>query len=130
MSIWFFWKKPKKEIIEKVNYAAKRIQFQFSKADLLPGSYKVLDEVVKILKANPELRVAIEGHTSSDGIFEANMKLSWARADKVKDYLQSQGIDPSRLTAKGFGPTQLINNGTTEAAKSQNRRVELKLSSQ
>ena len=44
--------KKEKEIIEKVNYSARRIQFQFSKADLLPASNKVLDEVVKILKDN------------------------------------------------------------------------------
>ena len=118
----------KKEIVEKVNYAARRIQFQFSKADLLPESFKVLDEVVKILKENPELKLLIEGHTSRDGIFEANMKLSQARAINVKAYLLSKGIEMSRLTAKGFGPTQPINNGTTESAKSQNRRVELKLS--
>jgi outer membrane protein OmpA-like peptidoglycan-associated protein len=117
----------KKEIVEKVNFAARRIQFQFSKADLLPESFKVLDEVVKILKENPELKLSIEGHTSSDGIFEVNMKLSEARANNVKAYLLSKGVEMSRLTAKGFGPTQLINNGTTEAAKSQNRRVELKL---
>jgi OmpA-OmpF porin, OOP family len=118
----------KKEIVEKVNYAARRIQFQYKKANLLPESYKVLDEVVKILKDNPELKLSIEGHTSGDGIFEANMKLSQARANNVKAYLLSKGISASRLDAKGFGPTKPINNGKTEAAKSQNRRVELILS--
>ena len=120
----------KKEIVEKVNYAAKRIQFEFSKADLLPASFKVLDDVVTILKANPNLKLMIEGHTSSDGSLEANMKLSDARANNVKTYLESHGIDASRLTAKGYGPTQPINNGKTEAAKSQNRRVEMKISNQ
>jgi len=118
----------KKEIVEKVNFAAKRIQFQSAKAVLLPQSLKVLDEVANILKDNPELSLSIEGHTSGDGIFEANMKLSDERANNVKGYLISKGIDAPRLTAKGFGPTQPINKGKTTAEKAQNRRVELKLS--
>jgi outer membrane protein OmpA-like peptidoglycan-associated protein len=118
----------KKEIVEKVNYAAQRIQFNFAKADLLPASFTVLDNVVKILKENPELKLSIEGHTSSDGLLAVNMKLSQNRADNVKNYFISKGIDASRLTAKGFGPTQPINNGKTEAEKALNRRVELKLS--
>lgn len=118
----------KKEIIEKVNFAAQRIQFTSAKADLLSQSLKVLDEVVKILNDNPELKVVIEGHTSGDGNFDANMKLSDARANAVKNYLQSKGIAALRLSAKGFGPTQPLNSGKTIAEKSQNRRVELKLS--
>ena len=118
----------KKAIVEKVNYAARRIQFKYASPDLLTASYKVLDEVVKILKENPDIKLSIEGHTSNDGIPEANMKLSQARANNVKAYLQSKGIEASRLKAKGFGPAQPINNGKTEAEKSQNRRVELKLS--
>ena len=118
----------KKEIVEKVNYAAQRIQFNFAKADLLPASFKVLDNVVKILNENPELKLSIEGHTSSDGSLAVNMKLSQSRADNVKVYFISKGIDASRLSTKGFGPSQPINNGKTEAEKALNRRVELKLS--
>lgn len=118
----------KKEIIEKVNYAAQNIQFTSAKAELLIQSLRVLDEVVKILKDNPTLNVSIEGHTSSDGNFDANMKLSDARANAVKNYFQSKGIAGTRLSSKGFGPTQPLNAGKTIAEKSQNRRVELKLS--
>ena len=74
--------------------------------------------------------MSIEGHTSSDGSMNVNMKLSQDRANNVKTYFISKGIDASRLAAKGFGPTQPVNNGKTEAEKSQNRRVELKLSNQ
>ena len=77
---------------------------------------------------NYKLKVLIEGHTRSDGILKADIKLSLAGTDKVKDYLQSQGIDASRLAAKSFGPGQPINNSTREAAKSQDRPVELKQS--
>jgi outer membrane protein OmpA-like peptidoglycan-associated protein len=118
----------KKEIVEKVKYAAQRIQFSFAKADLLPASNTVLDNVIKILKENPELKLSIEGHTSNDGSLNINMKLSDDRANTVRDYFISKGIDASRLTAKGFGPNQPINTGKSEADKAQNRRVELKLS--
>lgn len=118
----------KKEIVEKVSYAAQRIQFSFAKADLLPASYSVLDNVVKILNENPELKLSIEGHTSSDGTLSVNMKLSEDRANNVKNYFITKGIDVVRLKSKGFGPNQPINNGKTEAEKAQNRRVELKLS--
>jgi len=56
------------------------------------------------------------------------MKLSQSRADNVKSYFISKGIGASRLEAKGFGPTQPINNGKTEAEKALNRRVEMKVS--
>lgn len=118
----------KKEIIEKVNYAAEKLQFTSAKAVLTPQSLKVLDDVVKILNENPTINVFIEGHTSADGTLPFNMKLSEERANTVKNYLQSKGIAESRLTAKGFGPTQPLNSGKTFAEKSQNRRVELKLS--
>lgn len=118
----------KKEIVEKVNYAAEKIQFSSSKVALLPQSLKVLDDVVKILNENPEINVLIEGHTSADGTLTYNMKLSEERANTVKNYLQSKGIAASRLTAKGFGPTQPLNSGKTPQERSQNRRVELKLS--
>ncbi len=118
----------KKEIVEKVNYAAEKIQFSSSKVALLPQSLKVLDDVVKILNENPEINLLIEGHTSTDGTLAYNMKLSEERANTVKNYLQSKGVAASRLTAKGFGPTQPLNSGKTSQERSQNRRVELKLS--
>lgn len=118
----------KKEIVEKVNLAARRIQFKVNKADLLPASFEVLDQVVKLLKENPELKLSIEGHTSSEGPLAVNMKLSESRAGTVRRYLESKGIEASRLESKGFGPSQPLNKGKTEAEKSQNRRVELKLS--
>jgi len=120
----------KKEIVAKVNYAARRLQFSYSQANLLPSSYKILDEVVVILKQNPELNLSIEGHTSGDAAYDANIKLSQDRANNVKNYLKSKGIDPSRLSAKGFGPNKPLSTGTSEAEKAKNRRVELKLSNQ
>jgi outer membrane protein OmpA-like peptidoglycan-associated protein len=120
----------KKEIVEKVNYAARRIHFAQGKADLMPASATVLDEVVLILKQNPDIKLSIEGHTSGDAAYDANMKLSQDRANRVKAYLQLKGIAASRLSAKGFGPNKPLNAGKTAAEKAKNRRVELKLSNQ
>ena len=59
--------------------------------------------------------------------FNANMKLSNERAETVKNYLIKKGVDPSRLTSQGFGPTKPLNQGKTEQERALNRRVELKL---
>ncbi len=120
----------KKEIVQKVDFAARRIQFEYAKSNLLPQSLKVLDEVVKILKENPELKLSIEGYTSNNGIYEENMKLSRQRAGRVQEYFITKGIDASRLHAEGFGPNKPLNKGKTPAEQALNRRVELKLSNQ
>ena len=120
----------KKEIVEKVNYAARKIQFKVNSASLLPASYKVLDEVAELLQANPELKVEIEGHTSREGAYELNKRLSLQRAGAVKAYLESKGVDGARLTATGYGPDKPVAEGDSPAARAQNRRVELVLSNQ
>ena len=117
----------KKEIVQKVEYAARKIQFNFAKATLLRGSEKVLDEIAELLMNQSELKLDIEGHTSNDGSFNANMKLSNERAETVKNYLIRKGVDPSKLSAEGFGPTKPLNEGKTEQERALNRRVELKL---
>jgi OOP family OmpA-OmpF porin len=120
----------KQEIVEKMNYAAKRIQFKFSKSDISPDSYKILNEVADILKQNPDLKLTIEGHTSNDGVYDSNKKLSMERANAVKTYLESKGIAAARLIAVGFGPDKPLTSGKTPADKAKNRRVEMKLSNQ
>lgn len=120
----------KKEIVEKVTFAARRIQFEEGKAALLPASLKVLDDVATILKQNQELKLLIEGHTSNNADYNWNMKLSRDRADKVKRYLVKKGIDSNRLQTIGYGPNRPLNNGKTPAEQALNRRVELKVSNQ
>ena len=117
----------KKEIIQKVEFVARKIQFNFAKATLLKDSEKMLDDIAELLIKEPELKLDIEGHTSSDGSLNANMKLSNERAATVKNYLVGKGVDPSRLSSQGFGPTKPLNDGKTEQERALNRRVELKL---
>ena len=99
----------------------------FAKASLLKESEKELDDVADILIKNSNINLDIEGHTSNDGSFNANMKLSNERAETVKNYLINKGIEASRFTSKGYGPTRPINDNKTREAKALNRRVELKL---
>lgn len=89
-------------------------------------AYPLLDEVASILEKNPEMEVEVQGHTDNTGSATYNQWLSEKRAQKVKDYLVSKGIDSSRLEAKGYGLTQPVASNATEEGRAQNRRVELK----
>lgn len=118
----------KQEVIRKVNTTARSIAFKVNKAELTPASFKALDELVTLLNQDRSLKLGIEGHTSAEGSRELNMRLSMERANAVKRYLESKGIEPARLTAQGFGPDKPLNEGRTSEEKAKNRRVELKLS--
>lgn len=111
----------------KMEGYAKRIQFKYKSTSLSSSSKTVLDEVVKVLKRNPRLHVLIEGYTSSDGNGRNHMRLSQARAESVKQYLEWNGIGTRRLKAVGFGDANPVNKGKTEADRALNRRVELKI---
>jgi len=92
----------------------KQIQFDTGKATIKAGSYPICDEIAKLLHANPEIkRLSIEGHTDNRGGNDMNMRLSQERADSVKSYLTSHGIDQNRLEAHGFGPTKPIESNDT-----------------
>ncbi len=117
----------KKKVVEKVNTAAKRIQFEYKSVILTPDSKTVLNEVVRVLKEDPTLNLIIEGHTSSDGDPRNHQPLSEARANSVRIYLMSKGISPYRLKAVGYGDTKPLINSNTPAALSKNRRVEMKV---
>jgi len=117
-----------KELINKVENLARRVQFGYRSTKLTTKTKAVLDEVIHILAQNPQLSVFIEGYVSSDGNPENHMKLSQARADAVKDYLLSKGgVDPVRIRAEGFGNANPLNSERTESLRAKNRRVELKL---
>ncbi len=116
------------EIIKKVDLAAKNILFVTGSAKLQTKSYKGLNDVVKIMQENPEMKLAIDGHTDNVGSDEYNQKLSDNRAASVMGYIVSKGIDASRITSAGHGETMPIADNKTAAGRQQNRRVEMKLS--
>ncbi len=116
----------KKEIVKKIEYAAKNVYFATGSFKLLTKSYAPLNTVVKILKDNPDLRLNIDGHTDNSGDAAKNMTLSENRANSVKQYLVSKGVDESRLTAAGHGSDEPVADNKTPAGRQKNRRVELK----
>jgi outer membrane protein OmpA-like peptidoglycan-associated protein len=116
------------EVKKKVDYAAKNILFVTGSYKLVSSSNKGLNEVVKILQDNPDMHLAIDGHTDNVGTDEYNQTLSDNRATTVKDYFISKGIAEGRLTSAGHGETMPIADNKNAAGRQKNRRVELKLS--
>jgi len=102
------------------------VHFATGKADLTPGSAPVLDAVVRVLKANPNLRLEVQGHTDATGSAAFNQRLSGLRAKAVAAYFTAHGVDSGRLTAKGYGPSQPAATNDTAEGRAKNRRVELK----
>ena len=104
----------------------KGVNFETNKSDITPGSAVILDEVASIMKADPAIRVEIQGHTDSRASASYNQKLSDGRANSVMQYLVSKGVPASQMSAKGYGESQPIADNSTEVGMLQNRRVELK----
>lgn len=103
------------------------ITFESGSATITPEGIDVLQRAVDFLTANPDVRVAIEGHTDSAGSATGNQALSEARAVAVRDYLVSQGIEDLRLETVGFGESQPIADNGTAEGRAQNRRIEFRL---
>ncbi|MEX1299741.1 MAG: OmpA family protein [Desulfotignum sp.] len=106
-------------------WVLENVLFDFDKAVIKPEAYPLLDEVVVILKKNPNMTVELQGHTDNIGTAEYNMGLSLRRANAVADYLEGKGISRDRLTTKGFGFSKPVALNGTEFGRSLNRRVEL-----
>jgi outer membrane protein OmpA-like peptidoglycan-associated protein len=116
------------EIKKKVDVAAKNILFVTGSYKLAASSNKGLNEVAKIMTDNPEMKLAIHGHTDNVGAEDKNQILSDNRAGAVKAYLVKKGIDESRISATGHGEMEPIADNKTAAGRQKNRRSELKLS--
>ncbi len=99
------------------------VNFAFDKSDLLPESYPVLDQAVKLLNEKPAAKVEIEGYTDYIGTAAYNQELSLDRAQTVKTYLVSKGIAASRLTTIGYGKNDPVANNDTEDGRAMNRRI-------
>ncbi len=103
------------------------ILFDIDKSDVKPTSKPTLDQVAKLLKDDPTLKLEISGHTDNTGSKEHNLKLSQDRAEAViRALVTNYSIDEKRLTAKGYGDTKPVAPNTTEDNKAKNRRVELR----
>lgn len=103
--------------------AVNSILFQSNTADLLPSSYVVLEKILRFLRKRKSITIEIGGHTNKVGNIQAQIKLSAERARKVAQYLVYKGIAENRITIKGYGGSDLIEEGVNEL----NRRVEIKI---
>lgn len=103
----------------------KNIFFDVKQYVLKTESYSELDRLVQLMTDNPKLTIEISGYTDNLGKPADNLVLSVNRAKSVANYLMAKGIDPKRITPKGYGETHPVMPNDTEAGKSRNRRTEL-----
>ena len=101
------------------------LEFTKGKAEIVFGSYIVLDRIAKSLREYPELEIEIRGYTDGVGKSSTNIRLSQMRAEAVRQYLINQGIDPQRMRALGLGPSEPIADNRTAEGRAANRRIEV-----
>ena len=101
------------------------LQFVQSQPDLLPEAQPALDQLLGFMRDHPTAEIELAGHTDNQGDFDKNLQLSKQRVEVVKDYLVKNGIEASRVTTRGYGPTRPIASNNREATRQLNRRVEM-----
>jgi len=102
------------------------INFATGSAEITDEFARVLDGAAKLINEHPEIQLLeVQGHTDNTGSDAINNPLSQARADAVRNYLISRGVDPSRLVAKGYGSTKPVASNANEQGRYQNRRIDL-----
>ncbi|MBA3258414.1 MAG: OmpA family protein [Gemmatimonadales bacterium] len=102
------------------------VEFAPGTARLASGSYVVLDSLVRILLADPSLRVEVSAHTDNSGTAGANLHLTNLQAEAVKNYLVTKGVPFQQVVARGFGATVPLTPDTTPRGRAANRRVEVR----
>jgi OOP family OmpA-OmpF porin len=116
------------EVVEDLNSSTADILFTLGSSALNYEAKAILDEIAQVLKAYPTTYLEIAGHTCNIDTFTFNQGLSEARAKAVRQYLiTKQGINPSRLTAKGYGENEPIADNSTADGRAKNRRVEIRV---
>jgi outer membrane protein OmpA-like peptidoglycan-associated protein len=103
------------------------IQFQVGSARIQAASSATLGKAAAVLNKFSSIRIRISGHTSSEGDPDFNDKLSFDRANAVKDWLTNAGVDPERITVRGVGSREPVADNDTQAGRAQNRRIEFEL---
>lgn len=101
------------------------VLFDTARWTLKPGAREKLAKISGIVLAHPGLKLEVEGHTDSVGSDDYNQTLSEKRANSVRDFLIHEGINPSMITARGFGETQPVASNDTAVGRQLNRRVEM-----
>ena len=109
-----------------VREAVKNLEFDFGKATIREHSDESLNKLAQLMVAK-KFSLKLSGYTDNVGSVAANLKLSKNRAEAVKTYLATQGVEPSKITAEGYGKANPIASNKTAKGRQQNRRVEFSL---
>jgi outer membrane protein OmpA-like peptidoglycan-associated protein len=112
------------KLVVKFNSA---ILFDTGKSTLKAASKTDLAEFAKVLKEYKDTEIVIEGHTDNKGKKAMNRKLSLARAEAVVSFLESEGVERSRMTGRGHADDQPVADNKTEEGRQQNRRVQVQI---
>jgi outer membrane protein OmpA-like peptidoglycan-associated protein len=111
--------------LNKDGFMALYINFDTGKSNIKPESMGTIGQIAALLKAHPELKVSIEGHTDNVGTPQSNKTLSTQRAKSVMDAVVQKGTAATRLTSLGWGQEKPIADNRSEDGKAKNRRVEI-----
>lgn len=114
-----------KKALDAAGHVALYLNFDTDQAILKPDAQATVAQIISLLAQNPDLKLAVQGHTDNAGTPAHNQQLSEARARTVVATLTAQGVAPDRLQAAGFGQTKPLVDNSTEPNKAKNRRVEL-----
>jgi OOP family OmpA-OmpF porin len=107
--------------------ANRTVEFESGKAALTPAGQAILDEMIAAMKKISQRKVEIIGHTDNQGLRATNQGLSQARAEAVKAYMASHGINGDLLTASGQGADRPVASNDTPAGRARNRRIEFRI---
>jgi OOP family OmpA-OmpF porin len=107
--------------------AFKNLLFETNSDVIISSSYNSLNKLASVMVNNPKSKLHLEGHTDNVGDDDSNMDLSKRRAESVKRYLGTKGVNPSRITTAGYGETRPVDTNDTEAGRQANRRVEMNI---
>jgi peptidoglycan-associated lipoprotein len=99
------------------------VHFDFDRYSLRPEATRALDEAIRTLQENPDLRLEVEGHTCNIGTAEYNLALGERRANAVRDYLTSRGIGADRLRTVSYGEERPKYDNAREETRRMNRRA-------
>jgi len=111
-------------IMQDGKIIANGIRFDTGKSTLKPESMGVINEIYELLEKNPDLKFSVDGHTDNVGDDASNLKLSADRAETVLNTLVSMGISKDRLSSKGLGETEPMDDNNSPEGRANNRRVE------
>jgi len=113
------------EALNRDGHIALYINFDTGKSMIRDESKPIIEQIVQMMKSNPDLKIGVEGHTDNVGTPASNKTLSENRAKAVVSAITGQGISADRLSTAGYGQDQPVADNSTEEGRAKNRRVEL-----